>query len=343
MSEKSHPAHHLSSLSTMTSNRMLFNLPDADDYEFDFDANELMSLQSPISLTSSLLALSPISDLDLTFLPNSDLSTSPSDEILRATRWPKIYIILEKLSTILKQLPVHIDDFCEALCKYSDKTVTEELSIMVHEAQLRDSKRLEYYLVNITQDSYFEIIEYWLSDIDEGAIRDCVVRWADVATELGGACQIVARAVEGSSRQWALAERWLQDVGTKQKFLEENTAVHHWSIWWLDSREHLSPSTMALKIRLEPIRRCTQDLRQAIEQLGSFWEQLSSDIREVSRNKMSDSHALLISSGHGKELVKQWSAVTDLMRKLWFDRNRAANRVRKAPPGIVSTGMGHGA
>ncbi|KIO24256.1 hypothetical protein M407DRAFT_213183 [Tulasnella calospora MUT 4182] len=78
MSEKSRPAwtDQLSPLSTMTSKRMLFNLPDVDGYEFDLDANDLMSLQSPISLTSSLLALSPISDLDL--LPNFDLSTSPS-------------------------------------------------------------------------------------------------------------------------------------------------------------------------------------------------------------------------------------------------------------------------
>lgn len=262
------------------------------------------------------------------------------DEILGTARRSEIYVILERLSTNLQQIPAHIYDFCQAVCEYPDEVLREELATIVREAQLRESVRLQYDLVNITPNNYFKMIEYWLGDIGEEAIQDCVIRWATVAAELGGACQIASSAVQRSSSEWGLAGRWLQDVEARQKLLEEKPAVHRWSIWWPDSQDRISPSTVALKVHLEPILRCTQDLRQNIERLGSFWEQLSSDIRAVPPNKMSDNRALLISSGLDKELVKQWSAVTDIIEKLWTDRYNAVDLVQKAPPGIMSTGMG---
>ncbi|KAG8912941.1 hypothetical protein FRC00_003423 [Tulasnella sp. 408] len=143
------------------------------------------------------------------------------DEILGTSRWSELYLILERLSTNLRQIPTHIDDFCRAICDYPDEALREELTTMVREARLRESVRLENDLVNITPNNYFEMIDYWLGDIDEEAIHNCAIRWANVATELGGACQIASRAAERSSSEWALTERWVQDIGTRQKLLEE--------------------------------------------------------------------------------------------------------------------------
>ncbi|KAG9040981.1 hypothetical protein FS837_012890 [Tulasnella sp. UAMH 9824] len=262
------------------------------------------------------------------------------DEILGTTRWSELYLILEGLSTSLQQIPTHINDFCRAVCEYPDEALREELTTMVREARLRESVRLEEDLVNITPNNYFEKIDYWLGDIDEEAIHCCVIHWANAATELGGACQIASRAVERSWSEWALTERWLQDVEVRQRLLEDDTTVRRRPIWSSDSRGRLSHETVALSGHLEPILRHTQDLRQTIEQLGRFWEQLSSDIRAVPPDRMSNNRTLIVSSGRGKALVKQWSTVTDMVENLWTDRDRAANLVEQAPPRIKSTAAG---
>lgn len=211
---------------------------------------------------------------------------------------------------------------------------------MVREARLREIVRLEYDLPNITPHKYFEMVEYWLRDIEEGAVHDCIHRWADVAAELSGACQIASRAVERSSSEWALIKRWIHDGGTRQKAREGNAPVQLWSMWWFNSWEDVTPLTTALDGRLEPILRCTQDLKETIERLGSFWDELSSDIKAVPLSMMLDNRASIISSGRGTEMINQWAVVSDLIKKFWIDRRRAVDLVRLAPPGIRSTGMG---
>lgn len=211
---------------------------------------------------------------------------------------------------------------------------------MTREARLREIVRLEHDLVNITRRNYFEKIEYWLRDIDEETIRAYVEGWVDIAADLGGSCQIASGAVDKLLGEWSAIERWLQHIGTRQKLQEENAAIHRWSIWRSDSRENISPTTIALAACLEPILHCTQDLKQTIDLLGSFWDKLSSDIRSIPPNMISNDRAVMISSGRGQELITQWSVVSDLMKKVFIDRSNAVDLIRLGPPAVRSTGSG---
>ncbi|KAG8945951.1 hypothetical protein FRC04_012203 [Tulasnella sp. 424] len=208
---------------------------------------------------------------------------------------------------------------------------------MVREARVREIVRLESDLPNITPRNYFEMIEYWLGDIGEDAIHDCVGIWADVAAELRGACRIASRAVERSSSEWTLIQRWIHDVGTRPKPRE---GIELWSMWWFNSWEDITPSTTALDGRIELILRCTRELRETIERLGSFWDQLGSSIEAVPPSTMIDNRTSIISSGRSKELIKQWAVVSDLIKKFWIDREKGVDLIRLAPPGIRSAIMG---
>lgn len=100
------------------------------------------------------------------------------------------------------------------------------------------------------------------------------------------------------------------------------------------------PSTTALDVRLELILRSTRDLRETIEGLGRFWDEFSSNIKAVPPSMMLDYRALIISSGRGRDMIKQWAVVSDLIRKFGIDRRKAVDLVLLAPPAIRSTGMG---
>ncbi|KAG8970959.1 hypothetical protein FRC05_011633 [Tulasnella sp. 425] len=264
------------------------------------------------------------------------------EEVVGTAPWSEIYVIIEKLSTNLCQMPTHIRDFCREVCEYPDEALREELTEMVREARLREIVRLESDLPNITPHNYFERIEYWLRDIGEDEVYDCVNSWADRAAELSGACQIASRAVERASSEWTLIKRWINNVGTKPKLREGNSSVESWSIWWLNSREDVMPSTTALDVRLEVILRSTRDLRETIERLGRFWDEFSSNIKAVPPSMMLDYRALIISSGRGRDMIKQWAVVSDLIRKFGIDRWKAVGLVRLAPPAIRSTAWDYG-
>lgn len=262
------------------------------------------------------------------------------DEVFGAARWSELYVIIEKLSTDICQISTHIRDFCRAVREYPEEALRKELTEMVREARLRDVVRLASDLPNITPINYFEMIEYWLGDIGEDAIHDCVGTWADAAAELSGACQIASRAVERSSSEWTLIQRWVRDVGTRAKPREGNASIELWSMWWFNSLEDITPLTTALDGRLELILRCTQELRETIERLGSFWDELSSGIAAVPSSMMLDNRASIISLGRSKEMIKQWTVISDLIDKFWINRNRGVDLIMLGPPAIRSTIIG---
>lgn len=262
------------------------------------------------------------------------------DEIFGSTRCSEIYVILERLSANLRQLPTHIRDFCRDICNYPDEDLRGELTVMLREARLRKCVRLEYDLDSIIPYTYFETIESWLGDITEESSRDYVNRWADDAKRYSDSCQFASRALEKTSIEWSAMEHWLHNAGARQEAEEEDASNPLWSTWFFRSSQPVSPLTMTLSQQLGDVVRLINTLRQTIEQLESIWENLSSDIRAMSFAVISANRTALISSGKGLELVKQWSGVSDLIRTCRIDRDRAVDLVRFAPPAISSTETG---
>ncbi|KAG8923244.1 hypothetical protein FRC01_013026 [Tulasnella sp. 417] len=286
-------------------------------------------------------------------LPESDPATAPStwhqlltttilfiDEILGAALWSEIYPILERLSTNLRQIPTHIRNFCREVLNYPDEDLRGELTMMLREARLKKCVRLEYDLDSIIPYTYFELIEPWLGDISEESSHDYVNRWANEAQWYSDSCQLASRALENTSTEWRVIEQWLRNVGARQKVQEEDRADPLWSTSALRSRQLMSPSTTNLSLQLGDVVHLIDDLRQTIKLLGSIWEKLSSDIRAVSFAVISTNRVAIISSGQSKELIKQWSAVSDLIRTCRIERDRATDLVRYAPPVIRSTETG---
>ncbi|KAG8923240.1 hypothetical protein FRC01_013022 [Tulasnella sp. 417] len=264
----------------------------------------------------------------------------PMDEIFGGALRSEICPILERLSTTLRQIPTHIRTFCREVLNYPDEDLRRELAVMLREARLKKCVRLEYDLDSILPYTYFELIESWLGDISEESSHDYINRWADDAQWYSDSCLLASRALEKTSIEWRAIEQWLRNVGARQKVQEEDSADPLWSTWFFRSRRLISPSTTNLGLQLGDVIRLIDDLRQTIELLGSIWEKLSSDIRAMSFAVISANRVAIISSGQSKELINQWSGVSDLIRTCRIDRDRAPDLVRYAPPVIRSTETG---
>ncbi|KAG9000991.1 hypothetical protein FRB90_011701 [Tulasnella sp. 427] len=262
------------------------------------------------------------------------------DEILGPTRLTEIYVIVEELSSLLQQIPRHIRDFCRNLRNYPDESLRVGLATMVREARLRGALRLEFDMQDILPYRYLETIESWLHDVSEDEAQNSIKYWADRAEWQGDACRLASNAVGRSLEEWRIIDQWTRDVEARQKRQEEERSRGLWLTWPFGPQQRNSLSTTNLREQLTPILRSIDRLREIIDSLAAFWENLSQDIRAIPRESLAATRTAIISSGLGGELIEQWRSVSELMRNTRIARDQAGSLIRIAPPGIRSTQSG---